>query len=69
MREDVAFAELGVPERLVAALAKQGIDAPFPIQVATLPDTGRKTVIFSGRDSTNSWSLSHPAIPQTEVNS
>nr|WP_026361028.1 DEAD/DEAH box helicase [Amycolatopsis nigrescens] len=31
------FAELGVPAPLVAALARQGIDAPFPIQTATLP--------------------------------
>ncbi|CAA9333654.1 MAG: ATP-dependent RNA helicase, partial [uncultured Frankineae bacterium] len=41
---DPAFAELGVPAPLVAALAAQGIDAPFPIQVATLPDT------LAGRD-------------------
>jgi len=39
-----SFAALGVPAPLVAALAAQGIDAPFPIQVDTLPDT------LSGRD-------------------
>jgi len=38
------FAELGVPAALVAALAREGIEAPFPIQVATLPDT------LAGRD-------------------
>ena len=38
------FASLGVPPRLVAALSAAGIDAPFPIQVATLPDT------LAGRD-------------------
>jgi superfamily II DNA/RNA helicase len=41
---DVSFADLGVPSPLIAELARQGIDAPFPIQVATLPDT------LQGRD-------------------
>ncbi len=40
----VSFADLGVPEWLASPLARQGIDAPFPIQVATLPDT------LAGRD-------------------
>ncbi len=40
----VSFADLGVPEWLAAPLARQGIDAPFPIQVATLADT------LAGRD-------------------
>jgi superfamily II DNA/RNA helicase len=39
-----SFASLGVPAPLVAALAREGIAAPFPIQVATLPDT------LAGRD-------------------
>ncbi len=34
----VTFASLGVPAPLVAALAKDGIAVPFPIQAATLPD-------------------------------
>jgi len=38
------FAELGVPDVLVRALAAQGLTAPFPIQTATLPDT------LAGRD-------------------
>jgi superfamily II DNA/RNA helicase len=38
------FADLGVPASSVRALAAQGIDRPFPIQVATLPDT------LAGRD-------------------
>ncbi len=38
------FSELGVPRALSAALEKKGIDRPFPIQVATLPDA------LSGRD-------------------
>ena len=41
---NATFAELGVPTPLITALARQGIDAPFPIQVATLPDT------LAGRD-------------------
>jgi superfamily II DNA/RNA helicase len=39
-----SFAELGVPAPLVEVLARQGIAAPFPIQVATLVDT------LAGRD-------------------
>jgi superfamily II DNA/RNA helicase len=38
------FAELGVPAPLVASLARQGIEAPFPIQVAAIPD------VLEGRD-------------------
>jgi superfamily II DNA/RNA helicase len=38
------FAELGVPTRLVDALAGQGITTALPIQQATLPDT------LAGRD-------------------
>jgi superfamily II DNA/RNA helicase len=38
------FAELGVPKVLADVLAGRGIDAPFPIQAATLPDS------LAGRD-------------------
>ena len=41
---DTTFAALGVPAPLVEVLAASGITAPFPIQVATLPDT------LAGRD-------------------
>ena len=41
---EVTFSALGVPAALTAELARQGIEAPFPIQVATLPDT------LAGRD-------------------
>ncbi|SHN80536.1 Superfamily II DNA and RNA helicase [Geodermatophilus obscurus] len=41
---DTTFADLGVPAPLVEVLAASGITAPFPIQVATLPDT------LTGRD-------------------
>jgi superfamily II DNA/RNA helicase len=41
---DTTFAALGVPAPLVEVLSASGIAAPFPIQVATLPDT------LAGRD-------------------
>jgi superfamily II DNA/RNA helicase len=41
---DTTFAALGVPAPLVEVLTASGIASPFPIQVATLPDT------LAGRD-------------------
>src|ERR1700740_2002368 len=38
------FASLGVPHRIIAAMAGPGITGPFPIQAATLPDA------LAGRD-------------------
>ena len=38
------FAHLGLPDPLVRVLAKRGIDAPFPVQEATIPD------VLAGRD-------------------
>jgi superfamily II DNA/RNA helicase len=38
------FAELGVPEKLVANLTSRGIVAPFPIQATSIPDA------LAGRD-------------------
>src|SRR3982750_623938 len=44
------FAGLGVPTVLCAELARQGIDAPFPIQSAALRDTlAGKDVLGRGR--------------------
>jgi len=43
-RPATSFVQLGLPPRLVAALAEAGITEPFPIQAATLPDT------LAGRD-------------------
>jgi superfamily II DNA/RNA helicase len=40
----VRFSDLGVPRALWTALEKNGIDRPFPIQAATLPDA------LAGRD-------------------
>ncbi|QKE85442.1 DEAD/DEAH box helicase [Arthrobacter sp. NEB 688] len=42
--EDNGFAALGLPERLVERLARDGIAEPFPIQAATIPDA------LAGRD-------------------
>jgi superfamily II DNA/RNA helicase len=39
-----AFADLGMPEPLLATLAKEGVTVPFPIQAATLPNS------LAGRD-------------------
>ncbi len=36
--EGSGFAALGLPQPLVRALARAGIDEPFPIQAATIPD-------------------------------
>lgn len=45
-----SFAELGVASCLVAALARTGIDTPFPIQAATLPSSlGGRDVLGRGR--------------------
>ncbi|MGH8862271.1 MAG: DEAD/DEAH box helicase, partial [Jatrophihabitantaceae bacterium] len=38
------FRELGLPRGIVTALARRGIETPFPIQAATIPD------ILAGRD-------------------
>ncbi|MFH9741237.1 DEAD/DEAH box helicase [Streptomyces roseolus] len=40
----VTFADLGLPDRLIAALAAEGVTLPFPIQSATLPNA------LAGRD-------------------
>ncbi|WP_344240464.1 DEAD/DEAH box helicase [Kribbella hippodromi] len=44
------FAELGLPKVLVSALAAAGVEKPFPIQAATLPDSlAGKDVLGRGR--------------------
>lgn len=45
MTTQQSFADLGVGEPMIDVLAAQGIATPFPIQVATLPDT------LAGRDA------------------
>ncbi|TFV47767.1 DEAD/DEAH box helicase, partial [Blastococcus sp. TF02A-35] len=47
---DTTFAALGVPAPMVEVLSTSGITAPFPIQVATLPDSlGGRDVLGRGR--------------------
>jgi len=57
-----SFADLGVAAPLVASLAAGGIDAPFPIQSATLPDSlaGRDVL---GRGRTGSGKTVAFALP------
>uniref|UniRef100_UPI0032213B94 DEAD/DEAH box helicase n=1 Tax=Intrasporangium sp. TaxID=1925024 RepID=UPI0032213B94 len=48
--EDNGFAVLGLPERLVERLARDGITEPFPIQAAAIPDAlAGKDVLGRGR--------------------
>ncbi len=62
MTSDKTFADLGVPAPLVDVLAKGGITRPFPIQIATLPDTldGRDVL---GRGKTGSGKTLAFSIP------
>jgi superfamily II DNA/RNA helicase len=59
---DQTFADLGVRRPIVSALAARGITDPFPIQVATLPDTlaGRDVL---GRGKTGSGKTLAFSIP------
>ena len=56
------FADLGVRHEIVSALTAQGIDTPFPIQAATLPDSlaGRDVL---GRGRTGSGKTIAFAVP------
>lgn len=58
----MTFADLGVPAPLVASLNAGGIDTPFPIQTATLPDSlaGRDVL---GRGRTGSGKTVAFALP------
>ena len=56
------FIDLGVPTKIAAVLTEQGIDAPFPIQVDSLPDTlAGKDVL--GRGKTGSGKTLAFSIP------
>jgi superfamily II DNA/RNA helicase len=61
-----SFAELGVPKVLCDTLDGQGITAPFPIQVATLPDSlAGNDVLGRGRTgSGKTLAFSLPLIAQ-----
>ena len=58
----VTFTSAGVPLPLVAALAEEGITAPFPIQAATLPDALAGLDIL-GRGQTGSGKTLGFSIP------
>ena len=60
--DSASFAGLGVAPALIASLASGGIDAPFPIQSATLPDSlaGRDVL---GRGRTGSGKTVAFALP------
>ena len=65
-RAPVAFADLGIHPRVIAALRERGIDAPFPIQAATLPDSlaGRDVL---GRGRTGSGKTVAFALPMVSA--
>ncbi len=58
----VGFAELGVSAPLVRTLAAQGIESPFPIQAATLPDSMQGRDVL-GRGRTGSGKTLAFALP------
>lgn len=66
-----AFADLDLPEGLLASLTAQGMRVPFPIQGATLPNTlGAATSSDAGaparaRPSPSAWPC-WPAPPDSE---
>ncbi|GAA2165648.1 DEAD/DEAH box helicase [Pedococcus bigeumensis] len=62
----VAFADLGIHPRVITALKERGIDAPFPIQAATLPDSlaGRDVL---GRGRTGSGKTVAFALPMVSA--
>jgi superfamily II DNA/RNA helicase len=64
------FAELGVPEALVAALAAQGVHDPFPIQAATLPHSlAGQDVLGRGRTgSGKTYAFALPVLARLAAN-
>ena len=60
------FADLGIHPRVIAALKARGIDLPFPIQAATLPDSlaGRDVL---GRGRTGSGKTVAFALPMVSA--
>ena len=64
------FADLGLPVPVVAELARQGIDSPFPIQLATINDAlaGRDTLGRGRTGSGKTLAFSLPAIARLARN-
>jgi superfamily II DNA/RNA helicase len=61
-KSEISFAQLGVPEPIIRALATTGVTSPFPIQTATLGDSlaGRDVL---GRGRTGSGKTIAFAVP------
>ncbi|WP_461029952.1 DEAD/DEAH box helicase, partial [Streptomyces sparsus] len=61
---EVTFGSLGLPEAVVRKLAQNGVTAPFPIQVATIPDAlAGKDILGRGRTgSGKTLSFGLPAL-------
>jgi superfamily II DNA/RNA helicase len=64
LMSSTTFASLGVAAVLVRALQQGGIDAPFPIQAATLPDTlaGRDVLARGKTGSGKTLAFSIPVV-------
>ncbi|GAB6898669.1 DEAD/DEAH box helicase [Kineosporia succinea] len=60
--EDQSFAELGIPAKLVTALAGEGMEKPFAIQTRVLPDALAKRDVL-GRAQTGSGKTLAFGIP------
>lgn len=60
-----SFAELGVPDDIVAALQERGIEAPFPIQALTIP-VGLSGVDLCGKAQTGSGKTLAFGIPMVQ---
>jgi superfamily II DNA/RNA helicase len=66
-----SFADLGLPEQLVGALATAGITTPFPIQAATLADSlAGRDVLGSGRTgSGKTYAFVLPILARLNIDS
>ncbi len=61
------FATLGLPEALVAAVTRAGIEEPFPIQAATIPDglAGRDVLARARTGSGKTLAFGLPLLART----
>ena len=64
----VSFAELGVPSSVTRVLTRQGIDTPFEVQLATIPDglAGRDICGRAPTGSGKTIAFGIPLIVRTE---
>ncbi len=62
------FAQLGLPKRLVRALANSGISEPFPVQTATIPSAlaGRDVAAKAPTGSGKTFAFGLPLLAQVE---